>query len=215
MTATDPTTTFVVTTDGSCATSDQVQELPCPPAADPSSAAGAGQPVDKASAALAVATLKALFDRFALLDRSVRDQLLAATVPGERLPAVLPGTSDVVGWVTRTKPTKTKPTLRVTDPAAFLAWVAEHRPDEVVTPPPPPPPPPLVRSSFTAAVLEQGGVVDTATGEFTVPDGLGWVTPEPAKSNLRVVLEDGGAEAIEAAWAAGQVVLGELPGGES
>lgn len=160
---------------------------------------------DKSSAALSVAVLKVLFDRLARHDRDLRDDLTTSTVPGERLPAVIPGTDTPVGWVTRTKPTKTKPAPKVTDPAGFLRWVEEHRPDEIVTPAP------QVRSSFVAAVLADGGVTDTATGELVLPDGVEWVTPEPSKSTLRVVLEDGGAEAIEAAWAAGTLDLPALP----
>lgn len=166
---------------------------------------------DKSAAALSVAVLKVLFDRLSLHDRDLRDSLTATTVPGERLPAVLPGSDEPVAWVTRTKPTKTKPTPKVTDRDAFFRWVQQHRGEEIVTPPPPPP---EVRSSFVAAVLADGGVTDPATGELVVPDGVEWVTPEPAKSNLRVVLEDGGAAAIEAAWAAGTLDPPALPGAD-
>ena len=64
---------------------------------------------DKPLAALHVAVLKALFDRWAILDRDLRDDLMTSTVPGERLPAMLPGSDSPVAWVTRTKPTKAKP----------------------------------------------------------------------------------------------------------
>lgn len=54
--------------------------------------------------------------------------------------------------------------VRITDPAAFLAWVKEHRPDEVVVTE-------QVRDSYTKSVLEdrlvvmRGEVFDSTTGE--------------------------------------------------
>ena len=157
----------------------------------------------KADLALRVATLKALMDWVKVLDREVRDELMAETFIGERLPAVIPGGEMPVGWVTRTKPAKVKPGLVVTDRAAYLLWVGEHRPDEVTQAPAPPP---EVRSSFTAAISADGGVTD-ANGELHIPDGMEWVTPEPGRSQLRVVLEEGGDAAIQAAWAAGVLAL--------
>ena len=165
---------------------------------------------DKSLAALRVAVLKALFDRWAILDRDLRDGLMQSTVPGERLPAMLPGTSEPVAWVTRTKPAKAKAAPAVVDPTAFLAWVRETRPNEVVQPPAPAE---HVRTSYVTAVLAEvtaGTAYDTDTG---LPPGVEWLQREPAKSNLRVVMEDGGAEAIEAAWASGALTLDELPAG--
>lgn len=164
----------------------------------------------KADLALKVATLKALFDRWTILDREVRDDLHACTVQGERVPALLPGSDVPVAFVTRTKPARKVPGLVVTDRAAYLAWVGQHRPDEVVTPPPPPP---EVRASFTAAVVKDGGHVDPDTGELIVPDGMEWVTPEPGRSNLMVKLEPDGAAEIERAWAEGRLTLMEIPAG--
>lgn len=164
----------------------------------------------KGDLALRVAFLKALFDRLAVVDKDTREALLTDTVPGERVPAVLPS-GDVAGWVTRTKPAKTKAAPKVTDSDAFRQWVQANRPDEVVQPPPPAA---EVRSSYTAAVLkavqEDGGIVEPSTGEVTVPPGVEWVTPDPAKSNLRVVLEEDGADLIAQAWADGTLSLDTL-----
>jgi len=166
----------------------------------------------KSDLALKVATLKALFDRWAVLDREVRDELMATTVQGERIAAVIPGTDVPVAFVTRTKPIKKHSALAVTDAEAYMAWVLANRPDEVMEHPRPAN---TVRSSFTAALCKDGGAMDPSTGELTVPDGMEWVTPEPGRSNLMVKLEPEGAAAIEAAWAAGLLDIKSLPvGGE-
>ena len=158
----------------------------------------------KPALALRVAALKVLFDRLAVLDREVRDELHALTVQGERLPAVLPGQDEPVAFITRTRPAKKHPTLTVTDPGAYMLWVLANRPDEVVVPVPVN----TVRTSFTAAVAADGGVMDPSTGELSTPDGMTWVTPEPGRSNLMVKLEPDGAKVLEAAWSSG---LLELP----
>lgn len=165
----------------------------------------------KPALALRVAALKVLFDRLAVLDREGRDELTALTVQGERLPAVLPGSDEPVAFITRTRPAKKHPALTVTDPAAYMAWIVANRPDEVVHPPPPVN---TVRSSFTAAVAADGGVMDPSTGELSTPDGMEWVTPEPGRSSLQVRLEPDGAKVLEAAWASGLLNLNELPAGE-
>ena len=162
----------------------------------------------KPALALRVAALKVLFDRLAVLDREVRDELTALTVQGERLPAVLPGSDEPVAFITRTKPAKKHAALTVTDPQAYMSWVMAHRPDEVVEHPRPAN---TVRSSFTAAVAADGGVMDPSTGELTAPAGMEWVTPEPGRSNLTVRLEPDGAKALEAAWSSGLLNLNELP----
>lgn len=165
----------------------------------------------KSDLALKVATLQALFERWAVLDREVRDELMAATVQGERVAAVIPGTDVPVAFVTRTKPAKKSTALFVTDRDAFLRWCYLNRPDEVVQAPPPPP---EVRSSFVAAVSKDGGcMTDASTGELIVPEGMEWVTPEPGRSHLMVKLEPEGAAAIEAAWAAGLLDIKSLPAG--
>lgn len=162
----------------------------------------------KPALALKVAALKVLFDRLAVLDREVRDELHALTLPGERLPAVLPGSDEPVAFVTRTKPAKKPTSLAVTDPNSYMIWVMANRPDEVVEHPRPLN---TVRSSFTAALIADGGAMDPSTGELSCPPGMEWVTPEPGRSNLTVRLEPDGAKALEAAWASGLLNLNELP----
>lgn len=65
-------------------------------------------------------------------------------------------------------------TWKVTDPRAFLAWVTETRPDELVQ---------SVRESYTAAVLaackRDGAWTDTSTGEIFVPPGVACSTGDP------------------------------------
>lgn len=69
---------------------------------------------------------------------------------------------------------KGRETWKVTDPRAFLAWVTDTRPDELVQ---------SVRESFTAAVLasckKEGGWIDTDTGEISVPPGVARSTGDP------------------------------------
>lgn len=81
-------------------------------------------------------------------------------LPGVRQPAVLGGVT--IGAVSvsngRTK-------WKVTNTEKWVAWVEEHRPDEIVDVP-------TVRSSFTDAVLRDGGVVHPGTGEVVVPPGI-------------------------------------------
>jgi len=171
---------------------------------------------DKGALALRVAVLKALFDRWALLDKEIRDGLTTQTVPGYLLLDDPAATENPVAWVTRSKPTKPKPAPMVTDPIAYARWVLCNRPDAIA---PPEPRPVRVRSSFTAAalaaILKDGGIVDTTTGELVVPHGIEWVTKDPAKSTLSVRWEDGGPQAIAAAWADGTLTLDALPAGEA
>lgn len=166
----------------------------------------------KEGLALKVAALKVMFDRLAILDREVREELHAATFAGERVAAVLPGTDVPVAFVTRTKPTKKPTALAVTDPAAFMAWVRANRPGEVVEHPRPAN---TIRTSYVAALIADGGAMDPSTGEVSTPDGMEWVTPEPGRSNLMVKLEPEGAKALEAAWRGGLLSMDELPKGES
>jgi hypothetical protein len=75
---------------------------------------------------------------------------------------------------------KGRESWQVTDPAAFLQWVMETRPTEVVTHP-------SVRSSYTSAVLHacktDGGVVlSEASGEFGPPPGVECKQGEPTLS---------------------------------
>lgn len=161
--------------------------------------------------ALTVLLVKVVRDRLALIDGAARARLLEDLAPGARWPVLL---EDVeVGGVTRTKPTKHKPTPTVVDREAFTAWVAAVRPDEVVSPPAPPTPPPAVRPSYEKAVLidvaagvgdGNGGPdewLDPMTGELLpAPPGVEWTTAtSSASSHLRVTTtEEGDAALLEA-----------------
>jgi hypothetical protein len=101
---------------------------------------------ETANKLVTLAVLKKIVDR---LDREVRGAV--AMDPGDRKAAY--ASEKRIGAVTMSDP---KPAFKVTDGAAFRAWVKEHRPDEIVTTE-------AVRSSFERAILEVG--CDAATGE--------------------------------------------------
>ncbi len=104
-----------------------------------------------------------------------------------------------------------EPAPRITDPAAFEAWVRQNRPDETEV---------IVRESYRKAVLEDarkaGRAVDRATGDI-VP-GISFERTTPY---LRVVFttgDTGGRELIRRAWRDGVIDLPkvlELPAGEA
>lgn len=144
-------------------------------------------------------------------DADARERLLMMLDPGDRK-TVWVDTPDGrvdAGTVTLTKPSKPKPVRKVTDRDAFLSWVKEHRPDEVIHTE-------AVRSSYETAILsrpeadENGEVVDN-------PPGVEWVE-SVTRSVVQVRPSDDAATAIAAAVAAGTVSLRDvlaLPGGES
>jgi hypothetical protein len=89
---------------------------------------------------------------------------------------------------------------KVTDPAAFLAWVAQRHPSELVQ---------AVRDSFTKKILDAvtaaGEPVDTATGEVIpgveVTTGDPFLTVRPtdeAKTRMRETLQASGLLALPA-----------------
>jgi hypothetical protein len=85
----------------------------------------------------------------------------------------------------------------IADQRAFLAWVQENRPGEIITTP-------TVRTSYAdavkAACKKDGGVVDEATGELIVPPGVELregdptLTVKPAPEARAAVLEALGVE---------------------
>ena len=116
---------------------------------------------------------KAVLDHLHGIDREARDALLYTMRPGDRLTAWDDETD--LGMVYVTKP---KPTYRITDPAAFLAWVEANRPDEIVTTV-------AVSGNFTELIRRQGEAVDPETGEVVVPDGVS-AEPVPGSPTLTV-----------------------------
>lgn len=124
-------------------------------------------------AAVRLAALKAIKDRVDEAYTAARKAALASMDPGDRKSARLDDGTDI-GTVSVTKPTA-KLKARVCDEKAFLAWVEQTRPDEVVS---------TVRSSYRARVLKRiedaGDVVDVETGEIYA-DGveLGMEEAEP------------------------------------
>jgi hypothetical protein len=119
---------------------------------------------------------------------------------GERLAAKFAG--QVAAWVSMPKPATR---ASVSNRAAFLAWVKEYLPAEVETVE-------VVRPGTQAALLaaakaNDGKWLDTGTGEYVVIDG---VTVGVGDSSPRVELTEGAAEAIGAAWRAGDIDLTPL-----
>lgn len=144
-------------------------------------------------------------------DSDARERLLMMLEPGDRKTVWVhtPDGPVDAGTVTLTKPSKPKRARRVTDRDAFLAYVKEHRPDEVIHTE-------AVRSSYEAAVLarpeadDNGEVIDN-------PPGVEWVE-STTRSVVQVRPSEDAAAAIAAAVQAGSVSLHEvlaLPGGAS
>lgn len=121
---------------------------------------------------LRASALEFLLERITKAKAENNAQLRKALVPGDRRMAHL-ADGTIVGTVTLTKAPKS---AFVGDEEAFLAWVLENRPDEVVS---------KVRPSYQAAVLAQakkaGVAVDPTTGEaipgITVADGTPSLRP--------------------------------------
>jgi hypothetical protein len=91
-----------------------------------------------------------------------RQELSSGLEPGDRMSA------GDLGYVLLTNPDAR---WSITDPEAFLAWVMDERPDEIVMVP-------QVRATFIKAVLEGGEASDSA-GVMTVPDGVQQVAGSP------------------------------------
>ena len=164
---------------------------------------------DPALITLAASVLKKVI---AGTDADARERLLMALDPGDRKAVWLdtPNGKVKVGTITVTDPAPGKPYRKITDPAAFLAWVKEHRPDEVIHTE-------SVRSSYEQVILnrpeadDNGEVIDN-------PPGVEWMEGSPAASTVQVRPSEDAARAISAAVAAGTVSLADvlaLPGGES
>ena len=116
---------------------------------------------------------------------------------GERYAAKFGGV--VAAWVSLPNPPKR---ASVTNKAAFTAWVKKHLPDEIETVE-------IVRpgtqkSLLDAAKASDGKWLDKETGESVDIDGITFGVGDPSP---RVELTDEAAEAIGAAWRAGEIDL--------
>lgn len=121
-----------------------------------------------------------------------------------RLDAVLPdGTK--VATISKTQP---KAAAQVVDGPAFLAWVREHSPHNVMTVE-------QVRTAYQTALLEEmtksGAfeVVDESTGEVLKVPGVEIREGRASSCTVRPVA--GGREAIAAAWREGRLAGLDLP----
>ncbi|MER7078163.1 MULTISPECIES: hypothetical protein [Bacteria] len=108
----------------------------------------------KDTAAMAAA-LRVLDERVKAARTAANADMLAAADPGDRITATHDG--QALGSVSVTTG---RTTARVTDPAAFAAWCAEHYPTEVEHRP-------VVRESFVRAVLD----ASKHAGQAAMPDG--------------------------------------------
>jgi hypothetical protein len=146
--------------------------------------------------ALTVSVVKA---RVLEADAAVRERLSMMLDPGERVPGRIGDAK--VGAATRTDP---KPAARVTDGAAFRAWVKDNRPEEIVTVE-------SVNAAFERSLLKVitdcGGLPDPDTGEVIDVPGVQVVTGVP---QLRVVPDDGAEQVIAAALASEGLSLTDL-----
>lgn len=109
----------------------------------------------------------ALLKRLDQFDKVKRAEL--GLRPGERQPGKVDGVT--VGHVWVTDPDSK---LVVIDPDRYLAWMAEHDSDSVVTE--------TVRKvdpAVTKRILADGGIIDEDTGEITLPDGIIRDDPRP------------------------------------
>ena len=123
-----------------------------------------------------VIALRALRELITAEEASLRVELAEHfTLPGQREVGVING--HPAGNVQLIKGTSS---WTIDNYDAWLAWVEKHHPDEIETTK-------GVRSSFTNAVmakLRRGDpIVDEATGELIVPDGI---APKSSQPSLRV-----------------------------
>jgi hypothetical protein len=133
--------------------------------------------------------LKVVKDWLAKEERELRDDLAAGLMVGERVPGALDASDPetLLGFV---QLTKARESVSVTDKEAFMEWVAEHAPQEIVTIPARED----VRTSFVAAVTtavkRDGGWV-TPDGELITVDGVEVTTGAPILTVKAVAEADG------------------------
>jgi phage host-nuclease inhibitor protein Gam len=128
---------------------------------------------------------KLLAEEIAGVAKGNRDDLEPQMLPRESIVATLPD-GTVIGEVKRAKAPKS---AQVTDEEALLAWVAEHRPDEIVVKR-------SVRSSYVDALKAQakkdGWAYDPATMEIIpgieVVEGTSSYRPTPDEDARDIVM---------------------------
>lgn len=160
-----------------------------------------------------LAVLKVLAEQMKAAKTSADSAVTGSWRPKDRTTAVLP-TGDEIGTVTLASGRKT---ARLSDEAAFLAWVKATHPDEMETVTITRPNPQFVARLMSAA-QKLGHPVDAATGE-EVP-GITVVEGEPCPV---VKLSPDAAEIVAKRWQSGGLVelVGSLlrptlgPGGDS
>jgi hypothetical protein len=145
---------------------------------------------DREGLLVRAAALTFMSEQVAKAQAAVRAELMAALKPGERAIAAL-GDGTEVGTVTIGRPAVY---ASVVDEDAFLRWVEETRPDEIVG---------TVRGSYRTAVLAQckaAGAAVTRDGELVpgvrVADGSASYRPAYNKDNLSAFLDSIRANAI-------------------
>lgn len=125
--------------------------------------------------------VKILKEWVAALEKEVQPSVRAGLEPGEQTTAVMPdGTR--IGKVSLTEVPEV---VVITDEAALLAWVQEHRPDEII---------PTIRESFLTYLKDQvkkHGYAHTPEGEI-IPGielvaGTPRFTPTPNDEGRRLV----------------------------
>lgn len=119
-------------------------------------------------------TLRALRELITAEEQNVREQMAQEfRLVGQREVGAIGGKA--IGSVQLIKGTST---WTVDDSAAWLSWVEQNHPDEIV---------PMVRPSFTTAMITKlrngGAEVDEETGELEVPAGI---VPRSSAPSLRV-----------------------------
>lgn len=143
-----------------------------------------------------LAVLKVLSDLVKTQTDDAKTSVTEQMTPGDRLTATLPDGTKVAS-VTMAEP---RASVKVVDEAAFVAWVAEEYPGEIVQ---------AVRESFRTKVLDavrrNGAPIDhngAVTRGVEIVERDPYVTVRPTS---------GASEAVAQAWRDGTVQLGALP----
>ncbi len=169
---------------------------------------------DPRTLAARLVAMRVLKDAVTAADTALRAEVQAAMLVGDRVTAALPD-GTVLGHVQLTKGRTGSVSAAVEDEAALLAWVTEHRPDEVLTTR-------TVRRSYLTHLLDsvrQHGVyLDTVTGEAIDLPGVTVSSGQDGSPTLAVKPAAGAAEEVRAAWQDGRLALDDLtalPGGSA
>lgn len=145
-------------------------------------------PRELSTSLLVIRTVK---DRVAAADTVLREQTAESFVVGDKVTGLVGG--EPIGYVQRTAG---RQTWQVVDADALRAWCDDHAPGEVETVTTT-----RVRPAFVAAALARckadGGLIDSASGEFTPAEDLGLqvtvgppgVTVKPNPDADRIVAE--------------------------